>query len=78
MSAGAWFRMADGTAVHVKFAAPRRKRCKFCDPTKANFATLQCDYPIGNGKTCDAFMCAACARCVGMDRDYCPDHAGRR
>jgi hypothetical protein len=74
----AWFRMQNGTVMHVKMARARRKRCLFCDPAKPHFASLECDYPIGDGKTCDAKMCSACARTIGEDRDYCPDHAGRR
>jgi hypothetical protein len=33
-----------------------------------------CDYPVGDGKTCDRAMCREHAHHVGRDVDYCPDH----
>ena len=71
---GAWIRLPDGTAMHIRYPAPRRKRCKFCNGR--NFATLECDFPIAPGVTCDAKMCSSCSRPVGEDLDHCPDHAG--
>jgi hypothetical protein len=54
----------------------RKRKCKFCGAD----ASLLCDYPLFCGlppnATCDAPMCGACARPVGEDRDYCPDHQG--
>jgi len=49
----------------------RKRKCKFCGAD----ASLLCDYPVGS-KTCDAPICGACARPVGEDRDYCPEHQG--
>jgi hypothetical protein len=37
-------------------------------------AGLLCDYPVGNGKTCDKPMCAKHSTSGGKDIDYCPDH----
>jgi hypothetical protein len=70
----------DGTSIlmHVRMSRARRKRCPFCPPGMAKFATLECDFEIAPGKTCDARMCADCSRPVGEDRDYCPDHQGQR
>jgi hypothetical protein len=42
-----------------------------------NVATLLCDFPLSGekiGKTCDAPLCAKCAKHVGPDRDYSPAH----
>lgn len=36
-----------------------------------------CDFPLGNGKTCDRKMCARCRHAqprLGPDRDYCRVH----
>jgi len=64
--------MPDGGIAHVRFAAARRTRCAFCG---WNFASVECDFEIEPGITCDAKMCASCSRPVGEDLDYCPDHA---
>lgn len=39
---------------------------------------LRCDFPMGDNKTCDAFICVACATHVGRNRDHCPKHAGAK
>ena len=33
-----------------------------------------CDYPVGEGKTCDRPMCGDHANHVSTDTDYCRDH----
>lgn len=33
-----------------------------------------CDYPVGDGKTCDRSLCEHCAKNVGVDIDYCQGH----
>lgn len=47
----------------------RRRRCQ-CGAT----ASLQCDWKVGEGKTCDAHICPGCAREVGPDKHLCPTH----
>jgi hypothetical protein len=37
-------------------------------------ADLLCDYPMGDGKTCDAPLCEDCAHHVGRDLDLCELH----
>ena len=37
-------------------------------------ADLLCDYPMGDGKTCDLNLCSACAREVGVDQHFCDVH----
>jgi hypothetical protein len=76
MRQGAWIKLPGGGTAHVTFSGVRRAKCQFC----RNEATLECDYPVGQtlgGEpiTCDAKMCASCARPVGADRDHCPDHS---
>ncbi len=34
-----------------------------------------CDYPVGEGKTCDRPLCDHCAAEVAPDVHYCPGHA---
>lgn len=34
-----------------------------------------CDYPVGDGKTCDRPMCSDHAYHVSTDTDYCRDHS---
>lgn len=67
------FRDKDGVehTAHVKMAAPRRRKCAFCDCPDAK---ALCDYPMGNGKTCDKPCCSNCRQHIGPDRDYCKDH----
>ncbi|SFN83418.1 hypothetical protein SAMN03159304_01125 [Pseudomonas sp. NFACC24-1] len=33
-----------------------------------------CDFPVGNGKTCDRSICGYHSARVGIDLDYCPAH----
>jgi hypothetical protein len=51
----------------------RRNQFKPC-ATCSHLATKLCDFPTGNGKTCDAPICDGCATEVGMGIDYCPKH----
>lgn len=66
-------RLPDGTVVHIRTAKPRRHRCSAAGCLTP--ATIQCDYPRGNGRTCDAWCCPAHAVSVGPDLDHCPGHA---
>ena len=33
-----------------------------------------CDYPVGDGKTCDRSLCDEHSKCVASDTHYCRDH----
>jgi hypothetical protein len=68
-------RFADGTTAWVRFAGPRPKPrpCICCRRP----SSLQCDYPLLHGGTCDAYLCRACGVAAGPDRDYCPSHGMR-
>jgi hypothetical protein len=48
---------------------PRTPRCR-CGRT----SSIQCDFPLLDGKTCDQHLCRSCAVPVGRNRDYCPEH----
>ena len=67
-------RMPDGGFAIVTFSGPRpkAKRCQW--PGCKTASTLQCDYPLLHGQTCDRYLCRAHAINVGPDRDYCRHH----
>jgi hypothetical protein len=44
------------------------------DPGCGGVGDSLCDWPIGDGKTCDLPLCDDHARAVGMDRHMCPVH----
>lgn len=56
---------------------PRPRRCEDCS---ALTATLQCDWklsppdPVTDVKTCDRWICAGCAKEVGLDKHLCKAH----
>ena len=66
---------ADGNDIKV-IACSRGKKglkvthCKYC----RRLADFLCDYPVGEGKTCDAPLCGEHAQAVGKNVDYCPKH----
>jgi hypothetical protein len=64
-------KMPDGGVALVRIGGKRPScACSRCGRP----ATIQCDYPTGPGKTCDAWLCRTCAIPVGPDRDYCRYH----
>lgn len=66
-------RVTDGTHVYfVKLGgrAASSPSCPFCGK---RLVTHECDYPLPDGKTCDAKMCGVCARQTGRNRHFCPD-----
>lgn len=83
-----WLKTNDGVVMHVnRGRGGKKKPCPFC---KTGRVSKECDYPIGNGKTCDAEMCDGCARTLGRQDvkltsgltrlndtwDVCPNHRG--
>lgn len=40
-------------------------------------ADFLCDYPAGNGKTCDLPLCGCCRESIGEERDLCRIHAAQ-
>jgi hypothetical protein len=89
-----WYKTADGVVVHVnrRGASPGRlMKCKFCNYNYRENEGKLCDFPVGNGKTCDAAMCRSCAHPLGAQEtdagsglkrlgdtiDVCPIHRGQ-
>lgn len=67
--------MSPETFSCVRYA-PGYGPCGFCGKP----GRLLCDYPLGNGKTCDARVCEGCTtrpHGAGMEIDYCPIHKGK-
>lgn len=50
---------------------PSAEVCLRC----GTFSEVLCDWPMGEGKTCDAPLCCRCARNIGPELDLCPAHA---
>ncbi len=53
---------------------PQRRRCPLCHD---KWIELECDFDVGDGKTCDQKLCSRCAtkiRGKGVSLDYCPKH----
>jgi len=51
------------------------RSCAFCGKE----AYFLCDFPIGDGRTCDLPICKDCKTHradIGLDIDYCPHHSG--
>lgn len=53
------------------------KELSVCSRCHSEFSTSLCDYPIGEGKTCDAPLCDSCRVRISdlHDIDLCPTHA---
>jgi len=60
-----WYEMPGGSVLHINrgHSTGARRTCKFCGQ-KYREGKL-CDFPVGNGRTCDAEMCDRCARTLG-------------
>lgn len=56
-------RAADGTVFHLCVSKGRAHRCEDCGEYSRELRL--CDYPLGNGKTCDAEICSSCAMTLG-------------
>jgi hypothetical protein len=66
-----WYRLPNGTVVHLNVGRTRSKRCSTCGEP----ADKLCDHVIAEGKTCDAAICAHCALHREPDSDFCKEHA---
>jgi hypothetical protein len=85
-----WLKGPNGENIHLNMERGRGKmmKCKFCRENYRQNEGKLCDFLVGNGKTCDAEMCGACARTLGVQRtkvcdightrsdtiDVCPIH----
>lgn len=78
------FYRVNGTLVHLKLTNTKKRPAPghcLCDmgPGLSRclaMATILCDFPV-DGTTCDMPLCADHATEVGLDRHYCPRHAGQ-
>lgn len=73
----------NGTLVHLKLSGRKDKHPKACrcdlGPGLGRclaMASILCDFPV-DGTTCDMPLCTDHATEVGLDRHYCPRHAGQ-
>jgi len=60
-----WLKSPQGDVIHVNLGRSRgrKKRCGFC---RCDYRDGRlCDFPVGEGRTCDAEMCENCARTLG-------------
>lgn len=65
-----WLKGPNGSVIHLNVARGRKKKCPFC---KIGIVSKLCDYPVGNGKTCDAEMCDGCKRTLGyQETEFAP------
>lgn len=64
-----------GSTMIVCGERPKPKPCACGQPSR-----FLCDWKLGDGKTCDAPLCAdsnigpGCANQVGRDKHLCPEH----
>lgn len=80
-----WITADDGAVIHINRGRSRSKSCPFC---KTGKVSKLCDFPVSEGKTCDAEMCDCCATHRGFQNtvvapgirrmhdtiDVCPNH----
>lgn len=83
-----WYKDAYGNVIHMNVgrSTGRKPVCAFC--RRPYREGRLCDFPLGNGKTCDAQMCTSCAVTLGSQEtpvggglvrlgdtiDVCPYH----
>jgi len=88
-----WLKGPDGVLIHINRGRGRDRlmKCKFCGRSYKQSTGKLCDFPLGEGKTCDAQMCSLCCRTLGrgdvpigngLSRpndtfDVCPIHRGK-
>lgn len=63
-------KLENGTTAIVCGRGRRAERCRWC----AHAGAFQCDWKLGNGKTCDKHLCAEHALEVAPDKHLCPEH----
>lgn len=75
-----WYRV-NGMMVHLKVGgrhAPKACGVLFGGSPNAQcmgIAPYLCDWPTGEGRTCDLPCCEEHAHEVGPNRHYCPEHS---
>lgn len=61
-----------GGTAFVCYSGKQRRNLPSC--ACGARSTLQCDFPLLAGQTCDAFLCRRCAVSVGHNQHLCPVH----
>ena len=85
-----WYELPGGGVAHIHRSKSRgpKRHCKFCNTDY--YGGKLCDFPIGNGRTCDAQLCDNCSQTLGRQAslqqsglkrlndtiDVCPLHRG--
>jgi len=85
-----WLRGPNGEVIQIRTTRKpgRLMKCRFCNYNYREADGKLCDFPVAEGKTCDAVMCPSCAvtlgqqdtdighgmRKIGDTIDLCPDH----
>lgn len=66
----------DGSNIFMCGEGLRQKDLVLCSQPghPPRYADFLCDYPVGEGRTCDLPLCPECAKRVGPDRHFCPVH----
>lgn len=54
---------------------PRTRRCSVCTRSTPHAQQRECDWKMGNGKTCDRLLCVGCTHSPAQGKDLCPEHA---
>lgn len=62
-----WFNGPNGETMHINYGRGRGKlmKCKFCGYNYRQDEGKLCDFPVAEGKTCDAAMCKSCSITLG-------------
>ena len=68
-------KLPDGSVAHVCMAKQPRKRCSSCGCLTEHDELRECDWKVGDGKTCDRLICVGCSVVPAVDKDLCPEHA---
>lgn len=64
-------RFPGGSAI-VCMGRPRLRSCPNCGQKTRD--PRECDWKIGDGKTCDAKLCERCSFSPSPGKDLCPEH----
>ena len=78
------FYRINGMSVHVKGSKRLPPPCRATVGVQTSdgqamqicggISGFQCDWPVGDGRTCDANLCEAHAWQLGRNRHLCPTH----
>lgn len=62
-----WLKGPNGEVIHIRTTRQRGRlmKCKFCSYNYRENEGKLCDFPVAEGKTCDAAMCRSCAVTLG-------------